>query len=89
MTDDLESKVAKLEKQVTFLLEKRILQTDITPSVVKTRHMGEANRYILTGLEADLPSGESFGSSCSAYFASDTNKLWIWNGSAYKSTTLT
>lgn len=40
---------------------------------------------IKRGLAADIPDGSSH---VLAYFETDTNKLKIWNGSAWKSTTL-
>lgn len=56
----------------------------LTPRSIKQRHL-EA-WIIFSGLEADLPDGEK---TEKAYFATDTNKLYIWNGTAWKSTTLT
>jgi len=85
---DIEERLKKLEKQVNFLSEKRITQVDVLPQVIKTRHMGEANRYIYFGLEADLPTGFNFNNSTLAYFAYDTDKLYLYNGTAWVSTTL-
>lgn len=81
--------IEKLKKEIADLKSKRIYQQDITPDVVKMRHMGEANRYVWAGLEADLPTGVSVTSSVIAYYATDTHKLYIWDGSVYKSVTLT
>ena len=77
-----------LQEQVDLLRNKRIRQMDIIPDSIKTRAMGEANRYVVTGLEADLPEGYTVTGSTLMYFASDTNKLYIWNGLAWKSVTL-
>lgn len=86
--DKLKKQVEELKKELDKLKQKRVYQQDIVPDVVKTRHMGEANRYIASGLEADRPDGFDLTGSTIAYFATDTNKLWIWNGTAYKSVTL-
>lgn len=66
----------------------RVLQQDLVPDVVKTRHMGEANRFIFSGLEADRPTGAQFHNSATVYFATDTNKLFIWTGTVWVSATL-
>lgn len=72
-----------LEEKV-FERRNRILhQSDIPNSLIKQRHV-EA-RIIFTGLDADLPSGDT---EKKIFFATDTNKLYAWNGEAWKSTTL-
>ncbi len=87
--DKIKERLDKLERDIEDLKGKRIYQTDITPDAIKQRHLGEANRYIWAGLEANLPTGVSVTSSVTAFFATDTHKLYIWDGTAYKSTTLT
>ena len=87
--EDILNQLASIKQAVEGLLSKRIFQDDIVPGAVKMRHMGEANMYIMAGLEANRPDGDTVTSSTSAYFATDTNKLYIWNGTAWKSTTLT
>jgi len=87
--DDLKKKVEELEKKIQKLETKRIYQMDVTPGAIKNRHLGEANTYILAGLEADRPTGHEVTSSTVAYFAKDTNVLSIWNGTAWVSETLT
>lgn len=64
--------------------DRRITQEMIINRAVKQRHL-EAN-IIFSGLEADLPNGTS---EVKAYFATDTNKLYLWNGSAWASSTFT
>lgn len=84
----MEDRIKKLEKQVEFLMDKRILQTDLTPDVVKMRHVGEGVRFIRSGLEADLPTvGETCLQGQPFYWATDTNKLYGWNGTAWVSAT--
>ncbi len=74
---ELKSKVEKLEK-------KRIFQQDIMPDVVKMRHVGEGVRYIRSGLDADLPKAETPMQGSAIYYATDTNKIYIWDGTAWK-----
>ena len=80
--------IRNLQEQIDLLRNKRIRQMDIIPDSIKTRAMGEANRYVVMGLEADLPAGYTVTGSSLMYFALDTNKLYIWNGTAWKSVTL-
>lgn len=88
--EDLQDTLDQLQKDVDFLMSKRIRQVDIVPDSVKQRAMGESNRWVRGGLEADLPvMGEPTSNGFAAYFATDTNKLWIWNGTAWVSVTLT
>lgn len=66
-----------------------ITQDALLPSIIKQRHMAEGNRFIRAGKDANLPaSGETtLANSTACYFATDTNKLYIWNGT-WKSVTL-
>jgi acetylglutamate kinase len=82
---DVEAMIKDLQDQVDYLMHRRVTQADVLPDSIKQRALGEANRYILTGLEIDLPTGQLFGSSTSAFFAFDTNKLFIWNGTTWMS----
>lgn len=86
--NDIYKLIEGLQEQINNLKQGRVYQQSIVPDAVKMRHMGEGNRYIWAGLEADLPDGVSVTSSVTAYFATDTNKLYIWNGTAWKSVTL-
>lgn len=86
---DLQKRIEDLEKKVKSIDEKRIFQQDVIPGAIKMRAMGEANRFVMAGLEANRPDGFSVTDSVTAYFATDTNKLYIWNGTAWKSATLT
>lgn len=85
---DFKKEIEDLKKEVQALKERRIIQSMILPDVVKMRHMGEANRYIWAGLESELPPGGSVTNSVIAYFCTDSFKLKIWTGTAYKSVTL-
>lgn len=84
----LEKKIKELEKTINDLSSKRVGQADYIPDSIKGRHMGEANRYIASGVESELPTGYTVTRSTICYFATDTNKLYIWNGDTYKSVTL-
>jgi hypothetical protein len=80
--------IKQLTEDVETLKERRILQSDFTPDCVKTRAMGEANRFVFSGPEAARPIGHQFGNSTTIFFATDTLKLYIWTGSVWKSATL-
>ena len=87
--DNTEKKLRELEERVVKLESRRILQQDIMPTVIKNRHMGEANSYFFSGVASKRPTGATFGNNTTYYFATDTNVLSVWNGTAWKSTTLT
>lgn len=86
--EQLKTKISKLEHDIDVLKKRRIYQQDIIPDGVKQRHMGESNRYVWAGLEADLPDGVSLPSSVVAYFCTDSNKWSVWNGTAFVSVIL-
>ena len=89
-TEKLLDKIEYLEKQIEFLMQKRMSQVDFLPGSVKQRTIGEGPLWINSGLSADKPTtplATSLGSYI--YFATDTNVLWVHNGTAYKSVTLT
>jgi len=82
-------KIDDLFKKVQQLEIRRVYQQMIIPDAIKMRHMGEGNRFVRSGLETNLPSSPELGTDSSAfYFATDTNKLYIHNGTAWVSTTL-
>ncbi len=61
----------------------RITQQMIVPKAVKQRHID--GLIVFTGLAADRPAD---GKSVKVFFATDTGVLSIWNGTAWKSVTL-
>lgn len=78
-------KLVDLEREVANLKQKRIAQGDVQADQIKQRHIGEGPRFIRAGLLADLPTaGEPATASAAIYFATDTNTLYIWNGTAWK-----
>lgn len=86
----LEDKIKKLEKEIESLKDKRVHQSDLTPDVVKMRHVGEGVRFIRSGLAADRPTnGEEPLQGAAVYFATDSGVLSIWDGDAWVSETLT
>lgn len=87
--EDLQKRIEQLEKEIRMLKMRRIAQYDVIPGAIKKNAMGEANKFISGGLTADRPDGESVTGSVSVWFDTSTNKLYIWNGTAYKSVTLT
>lgn len=83
--EQLELKIKELEGRIAKLETRRIIQQDILPGVIKTRHMGEANRYIIAGLAVNLPTGVDYGESTLMFYATDTDVLYIWDGTAWQS----
>lgn len=67
-------------------LKELIGQFDVLNGAIKQRHIDGA--VIRRGLAADLPS-DGDTSKCYAYFATDTNTLYCWNGSGWVSEVLT
>lgn len=65
--------------------QRRIYQTDVAPNEIKQRHID--GRIIFVGLDADLPDDGL--TQIKAYWATDTGKLYIWDGSDWLSATLT
>jgi len=63
--------------------ERPLHQSDITPNTIKQRHID--GLIIFTGLESDLPDG---GSEVEAFFSTDTNKLFLYNGTSWVSVSL-
>lgn len=73
------------EKKEEEKVEKRrpLHSSDFIRRVIKPQHID--GMVITRGSAANLPSGSSH---VLAYFETDTNKLKIWNGTAWVSTTL-
>lgn len=65
---------------------RRSSQWDIGRKSVKQYHID--GMIIIPGLAADRPTNNPL-TEIVAYFATDTNVLSIWNGTAWKSVTLT
>ena len=87
--EELKKQIKDLQQKVEDLTNKRITQSNLLPDVVKQRHIGEGVRYLRSGLEANLPtSGEEPMQGSAVYFCTDSKKLKIWDGSVWKSTTL-
>lgn len=85
--DNIPKELAELKLRVQALESKRIYQMDIVPDAVKTRHMGEPNRFVVSGLAADRPNGYTVTGGTLAYFATDTNVYSLWNGTTWVSET--
>lgn len=58
---------------------------DIGTGAVTQRHIGDEYKVIKFGLSTDRPDGST---RTKVFFATDTNVLSIWNGTAWKTTTL-
>jgi hypothetical protein len=84
-TTSLQGDVEDLEDQANFLQSRRITQTSLVPGAVKQRHIGEGVRFIASGIEADLPTpAPPTQLGTAIFFATDTKKLWIWDGKVWK-----
>mgnify|MGYP006921408599 CR=1 FL=1 len=86
---ELERNLDKLKEEVALLKQSRVSQTGVIPGAIKSRHIGEGPRFIRSGLATDLPTeGENATDSSALYYATDTNVLYLWDGSAWKSITV-
>lgn len=66
----------------------RIDQQDILPFAVKQRNID--GWIVQHGLASALPSNTAAGpNATSAYFATDTNKFYLWNGTAWQNFSVT
>jgi hypothetical protein len=75
----------QLAADVELLKQRRLTQVDYTPGSIKNRSMGEANTWINGGLSANRPTTPpKAAQGLAAYFESDTNKLYIWNGTIWE-----
>ncbi len=72
-----------LEERVFSRTNRMLHQSDFPVKIVKQRAV-EA-MIIFRGLDADLPSGKT---EVKSFFATDTDKLYIWNNSAWVAVTL-
>ena len=81
MADKLEKEIEKLKEEVKLLRERRIHQTMITAGTIKRRHLED--KITVFGLAADRPTNDTTG--ISVWFATDTNVLSLWNGTAFLS----
>lgn len=81
---NLEQLVMSIAQMTVEQSTKRVTQTDILPLAVKQRHI--QGNIIFTGLATNRPTDGS--TEVQAYFATDTNALSMWNGTAWVSTTL-
>lgn len=88
MEEDLKKQLEELKRKVQFLENKRITQQQIVPDSIKSRAMGEPNRFFLSGVAADRPSPHTVTGGVTYYFATDTNTLYVYNGTAWKSVLL-
>lgn len=86
--ESLQKQIKQLQDQVQGLQVRRVYQWDVAPGIIKTRHMGEANSYFVSGLAADRPTeGITITGGVSYYWATDTGVLSIWTGTGWLSGT--
>lgn len=82
MTPEEKREFDQLKKDVEQLKKSRLF--DPIPGSLRQRHL-EA-WIIFSGVVADLPDGTT---EVKAYFATDTNTLYLWNGTAWVGEVLT
>ena len=87
--EDLKKLLEELKKEIEALKYRRMFQQDYMPQSVKMSTMGEPNAYIRSGLAVDKPDGAEVTNGTSLYFETDTFKLKIYTGSAWKEIQLT
>lgn len=76
-----------IQEMIKAALTGKVSQLMIPNDTIKQRHVGEGVRYLRSGIATERPTeGELDGAT---FFATDTNVLSIWNGSAWVSETLT
>ena len=63
----------------------RLKQTDVPKGTIKPRHLEIGLSAIKFGESTDRPTD---GTVYASYFSIDTNVLSLWNGTAWKSVTL-
>jgi hypothetical protein len=85
----LQKQVEDLKVEVEKLKNKRIMQSDILPDVLKQRHIGEGVRFIQSGLAADLPEVNIPMQGQQIFFATDTHTLYVYDGTAWRTQVLT
>lgn len=73
-----------IDKTFAGQQRQKVTQSDIPPQTIKTRHLEDV--VIVFGVVADRPTNSSTG--VRAYFATDTNTLYCWNGTAWVSEVL-
>ena len=83
-----EKQIEKIvDERVKVILRGVLSQQDIFPDTIKQRHIAEGVRYVRAGVAASRPtSGEKNGA---IFFATDTDELYVWNGTVWVSETLT
>ncbi len=79
-----ENQKRDIRRLVQDEMRKLLDQPDAVKKSIKQRHL-EAN-VIFFGLDANKPSG---GSEVKCWFSTDTDTLYLWNGSAWVGETLT
>lgn len=89
MTQTDQQILAKLVRDVAALKEqigddKKISRSDVMLKEIKQQHID--GLIIFKGLEADLPTDGT--TQIQAYWATDTGKLYLWDGTDWLSTTL-
>lgn len=90
--DDLVRIINQLQADIKLLQQKRMYQMDYTPQSITNRAMGEPNSYVFSGLSANRPTTgvalKNAGLGCSIWWSTDTHVLSIWDGTVWRTVTL-
>lgn len=90
---DLQAQIDELKKEIELLKQRRLYQMDFTPGSVTNRAMGQPNSYVFSGLSTNRPttgvSLKNAGLGCSIWWSTDTHVLSIWDGTQWRTQTLT
>jgi hypothetical protein len=72
--------IVRLIKKVIEAEDRQLTQSDIPQRIIKRRHVED--NVIVFGLAANLPAT---GNDVKAYYATDTDVLYLWDGSTFQS----
>lgn len=77
-----------LEKPVEEVGFAQLHRSQFSPGIIEQRSLAPNLYAIKFGLEADKPTEPGVNSHYHAYFATDTSKLYLFNGTSWLSVTL-
>ncbi len=90
MDKDLQEKLKDLQDQIDQLRMKRIHEHDILPGEIKSKHISEGPKWIRGGTATDKPTvGEPTDNGYAVYLDITNNRIYFYNGSAWKYASLT
>lgn len=84
---DVIAEITKLKKLISDVATKRIGKNNIIPASISQTHLISGSFVIIFDIASNRPTAGT--DRCKAFFATDTNVLSLWNGSAWKTQTFT